>query len=70
MIFQGIFILYQSGNLRGIVEGEGFRGSYESDIWDWMGEMDEGVRWDYESNWSKVWHQVCKVYLVMKKERQ
>jgi superfamily II DNA helicase RecQ len=62
----GIFILYRSGGLAGAVDIIGFQGSYEKDIWDWMREMDEGVRSVRESNWMKTWRQVCLLYLIMK----
>jgi len=60
----GIFILHQSRKLGLVAEISGFQGSHEVDIWDWMREMDEGVRSLQESNWTRTWRQVCVVYSV------
>jgi hypothetical protein len=39
-----MFILYRQQKLQAVAELEGFRGSYETDIWEWFQQMDEGVR--------------------------
>jgi hypothetical protein len=69
IVFQGMFILHQQKKLQAVAEIEGFQGSYETDVWEWFQEMDEGVRSSRESNWMKTWRQVCNLYLVMQRAR-
>jgi superfamily II DNA helicase RecQ len=69
IVFQGMFILHQRQKLQAVAEIEGFQGSYETDIWEWFQEMDEGLRSSRESNWMKTWRQVCNLYVVMQRAR-
>jgi superfamily II DNA helicase RecQ len=54
IVFQGMFILHQQKKLQAVAELEGFQGSYETDIWEWFQQMDEGLRSRRESNWMKT----------------
>jgi hypothetical protein len=45
-----MFILHQRQELKGIAEQKGIRGLYETDIWEWFQEMDEGMQSQRESN--------------------
>jgi hypothetical protein len=38
------------------------------DLWDWIKEDIEGFGSVIESNWMKIWRQVCIIYLRMRKE--
>jgi hypothetical protein len=67
IVFQGMFDLHQHENLQAVAKHEGFQGSYETEIWEWFQEMDEGLRSRRESNWMKTWRQVCKTCLEMQR---
>lgn len=64
IVFQGVFILEQKGFLERVVRmpSVGFRGSYEEDMWDWMGEVEAGQGRVWESNWMRTWRGVCQWY--------
>ena len=38
------------------------------DMWEWMNEIGEGFGEVRESNWMSTWRQICKIYIVMKRE--
>ncbi len=58
-----IFYLNKGEKLKEIVEGVGFQGTYEAEMWEWIREGAEGVgitqRW--ESNWMRMWREVCRI---------
>ncbi len=63
IIFVVIFYLNKGEKLKEIVEGVGFQGTYEAEMWEWIREGAEGVgitqRW--ESNWMRIWREVCRI---------
>jgi superfamily II DNA helicase RecQ len=69
MVFQGMFILHQEQKLEAVAALAGFQGLYETDIWEWFQQMDEGVRSRRESNWMKTWRRVCNIYMGMQAGR-
>lgn len=61
-------LLHQRQHLQGIVETVGFQGSYEQDIWEWLGRVGEGFGREWESNWMRAWRMVCQMYDMMRQE--
>jgi hypothetical protein len=68
MMLPRIYILFQKEYLQGVIETVGFRGLYPKDMWEWMNEIGEGFGEVRESNWMSTWRQICKIYIVMKRE--
>lgn len=68
IMLPGIYILFQKGYLQKVIETVGFRGLYAKEMWEWMNEIGEGFGEVRESNWMSTWWQICKIYIVMKRE--
>jgi hypothetical protein len=58
----GIFMLHQRGYFKVMVQEVGFQGEYEKDVWEWLNEIGEGFGEKWESNWTKVWRNICKAF--------
>lgn len=68
IMLPGIYILYQKRFLVNAVEGVGFQGDYQKDLWEWMQGDAEGFGAVVETNWIKTWREVCVIFLQMRKE--
>ena len=63
-----MFILHQQQNLRQLVKGVGFQGTYDSeDLWEWLNRTAEGWGREWESNWIATWMLICQLYIKIAK---
>jgi len=66
IMMPGLYLLHMHQHLAGVAETAGFQGDYEADFWDWIKEEGMGFGSVIESNWIKVWRQVCIIYSKIK----